>query len=82
MIRKIETAEFDQLSLHGKGRSSPLYNALLAMKPGEAIVIEKTGWKAKYPPTLIVKRIEKKYGYKFVRGALPDRSGWAVKRIS
>ena len=82
MVEKITPAEFDSLALHGRGRSSPVFNALLALHVGEALVIKKTEWNAHYSPTLIVKRIEKKYGMRFKRGALPDRTGWAVKRLS
>ena len=82
MIKKITSEEFDNLSLHGRGSTSPVYNAIISLKPGEALVMEKSSWKAKYAPTLIVKRIEKKYPMRFRRGALPDRIGWAVKRIS
>ncbi len=81
MIRKIEPEEFERLTLHGRGRSSPFYNAVLALKVGEALVIEKKDWKAKYSPTIVVNRVAKKHGYKYLCGALPDRSGWAVKRV-
>lgn len=81
MIEKLTSEEFDQLTLHGRGRSSPVFNALISLKPGEAMSVKKKNWKPKYPPTLMVKRIEKKYGYKFAHGALPDRSGWAMKRV-
>jgi len=82
MIEKISSEEFDRLALHGRGRSSPAYNAIVSLKPGEAIAIKKSGWKPKYPPTRLVKKIEKKYGFHFKRGPLPDRSGWGVMRIS
>lgn len=81
MIKKITSEEFDKLPLHGQGHSSPVYNSILSLKPGEAIVIEKINWKRKDPPTTMVNKIERKYGMKFIRGALPDRSGWAVKRV-
>ncbi|MFI5218767.1 MAG: hypothetical protein ACHQNT_04700 [Bacteroidia bacterium] len=80
-IEKLSSEEFDHLALHGRGRSSPAFNAIVSLQPGEAITIKKTGWKPKYPPTRLVKKIEKKYGFRFKRGALPDRSGWAVQRI-
>ena len=81
MLKKIKSEEFEQLPLHGKGRSSPAYNAILSMKVGDAIIIEKQGWKRKDAPTTLVNKIERKFGMKFIRGALADRSGWAVKRV-
>jgi len=80
-MKKITSEEFDQLSLHGKGSSSPLYNALLNMKPGDAMIIHKSEWHVKYPPTKVMNKVERKYGFQFERGALADRSGWAVKRV-
>lgn len=81
MPKKINSAEFDKLPLFGKGRSSAVFNAILSLKVNEALIITKAEWKPKYPPTKIVTRIEQRFKMKFIRGALPDRSGWAVKRI-
>lgn len=80
-MQKISKEEFDGLQLHGKGSASPLYRALLNLKVGEAMIILKKEWFKKYPPTTIINRVERKYGWKFDRGALPDRTGWAVKRV-
>lgn len=80
-MKKITSEEFDNLKLHGKGSQSPLYNALLKLKPGEALIIYKTEWHVKYPPTTTVNKVMRKYNYKFESGALPDRTGWAVKRV-
>lgn len=81
MIKRLTSEEFDNLHLHRRGRSSVFYNTLLEMKVGEAIIIEKKEWRPKYPPTTIINRVQKNFGYKFTWGALSDRSGWAVKRI-
>ena len=81
MIKRISAEEFDRMPLHGQGRSSAAYNAILSLKVGEAIIIEKKDWKPKYPPTHLVNKIERKFGMKFIRGALPDRSGWGIKRV-
>jgi len=80
-MEKITAEEFDQLGLHGRGHSSSFYNWVFGLAVNEAIIIRKTEWKLSYPPTTIVNRIEKKYGRQYQRGALPDRSGWAVKRV-
>ncbi|MEP7168053.1 MAG: hypothetical protein ABI855_01655 [Bacteroidota bacterium] len=80
-MQKITSEEFDNLKLHGRGSTSPLFNALLKLKPGEGLIVYKKEWFVKYPPTRIVNKIERKYKYVFERGALPDRTGWAVKRV-
>ena len=81
-MKKITSADYDGLKLHGRGSSSPLYVALVNLKVGEGLIIYKTEWHVKYPPTAIFNRIERKLGYRLERGALPDRTGWAVKRVS
>jgi len=51
------------------------------MKPGDAMIIHKSEWHVKYPPTKVMNKVERKYGFQLERGALADRSGWAVKRV-
>jgi hypothetical protein len=80
-MKKITSEEFDNLKISGAGSSSHFYNALLKLEIGEGLIILKSEWHVKYPPTTIVNKMERKYGLKFERGALPDRSGWAVKRV-
>ena len=80
-IEKLNSEEFYQTPLHGRGGSSAVFNAIMELQVGEGLKIKKAGWTPKYPPTRIVKRIEKKFGFRFKRGALPDRSGWGVIRI-
>ncbi|HLG35823.1 MAG TPA: hypothetical protein VI757_13150 [Bacteroidia bacterium] len=82
MIKKITKEEFKKLALHGRGRSSSVYNSMLSLQvDDDALVIEKSSWRPKYAPTRIAKKIERKYGFRFVGGALPDRSGWAFQRV-
>ena len=82
-MEKIKSEEFDKLALHGRGNSSTFYNAMLGLKPGgDGLVIRKSEWGRSYPPTKMANRIAKKYGFVFKLGTLPDRSGWAVKRVS
>ncbi|HLG36468.1 MAG TPA: hypothetical protein VI757_16440 [Bacteroidia bacterium] len=81
-MRKIPKEEFDGMAFHGRGRSSAVFNAILSLKvDGDGLVIEKSKWRPKYAPTQIVKRIERKYGFRYVGGALPDRSGWGFRRV-
>ena len=79
---ELRTAEeFRAIKLHGRGSSSPFYNAILNLRVDQALEIKKTEWHPKYPPTRIVNYIEKRHGLKYERGALPDRSGWMVLRV-
>lgn len=80
-MKKITEEEFDRLRLHGKGSTSPAYNKIMALKPGEALIIEKKEWHVRYPVTTIVNRIARKHNMKFKAGSLPDRSGWGIKRV-
>jgi len=80
-MQKLTSDEFDALKIFGKGSSSPLYVALVKLNVGDALLIKKNEWNRKYPPTVIMSRVERKYGYKLERGALVDRSGWAVRRV-
>ena len=79
---EIKTAEeFRKMKLHGKGSSSPVYNAIMGLQIDQALEIKKTEWKHSYPPTRLVNYIEKKYAMRFERGAHADRSGWMILRV-
>ena len=81
-MENISSEEFKKLALHGRGSSSIVYNSIYNLKINEAIIIRKSEWHPKYNPTSIIRRIEKKYGFKYQYGLIADRSGWAVMRIS
>jgi len=80
-MKKLDEQEFEKLFIKGKGRSSNVFNALINLKIGEGILIEKKDWNRKAGPNTLVKYIEKKHGMKFKCGKLEGDSGWAVKRI-
>lgn len=85
MFKKLSSEEFDQLPIKGWGRSSPTYNAILSLRPGEALVILKSQWRRNKSPSSTCRAIEKKFEsmklkYKCV--ALADDSGWAIKRLT
>ena len=85
MLKKITSEEFDQLRVKGWGRSSPVYNAIMGLKVGEALMIPKAGWNSNKTPSTKCRAIEKKFKsrklkYKCV--ALADNTGWAVKRLA
>jgi hypothetical protein len=80
-MKKLTTDEFEQLPLRGKGRSSHVFNSIVNLKAGEAILIEHKDWKRKAGPSTLVRYIEKKHQMKFHCGALSEGGGWAIKRI-
>ncbi|HKR05816.1 MAG TPA: hypothetical protein VJY62_14370 [Bacteroidia bacterium] len=51
------------------------------MNRDETFILYKTEWHVKYPPATIVNRVSRKYKMIFLCKGLPDRSGWAVKRV-
>jgi hypothetical protein len=80
-MEKITIEEFRSTALHKQGRTSPFYNELLNLKPGEGLTIFKKEWHSSYAPTRMANRIAKRYGYKFEQGALPARDGWRMLRV-
>jgi hypothetical protein len=85
MFKKITSEEFDELPIKGWGRSSPVYHAIIALRPNEAIIILKTQWRRNKPPSSICRAIEKKFAsmkIKYTCKTLADNSGWGIKRIA
>ncbi len=80
-MKKLTTDEYEQLPLRGRGRSSHVFNSIVNLKAGEAVLIEHKDWKRKAGPSTLVRYIEKKHQMKFSCGALAEGSGWAIKRI-
>ncbi len=80
-MRKLTASEFEQLPIKGKGRSSHVFNSILNLKEGEALLIERKDWARKAGPSTLVRYIERKHQMRFLCGALENGHGWAVKRI-
>ena len=80
-MKKLSSDEYDQLPIRGKGRSSHVFNSIVNLKAGEAVLIEQKDWKRKASPSTLVRYIEKKHRMKFTCGALAGGNGWAVRRI-
>ncbi len=81
-MRKLTAAEFEQLPIKGKGRSSQVFNSIINLKEGEALLIERKDWTRKAGPSTLVRYIEKKHHMRLFCAALDGGKGWAVKRIS
>lgn len=80
-MRILKEEEFNRLALKGKGRSSPIFNSIVNLNVGEAVLIEKKDWNRKASPSTLVKYIERTHQLKFTCGELLNGQGWAVKRI-
>ncbi|MBA3704514.1 MAG: hypothetical protein H0W84_01015 [Bacteroidetes bacterium] len=80
-MKKLTSEEFENLSLRGRGRSSEVFNSIVNLKAGEAVLIEHKDWKRKAGPSTLVRYIEKKHQMKFSCSALSEGNGWAIRRI-
>lgn len=80
-MKKLTSDEYDQLPIRGKGRSSHVFNSIVNLQVGEALLIEQKDWKRKASPSTLVRYIEKNHEMKFSCGSITGGSGWAVRRI-
>ncbi len=80
-MKKLTSDEYDQLPIRGKGRSSNVFNSIVNLQIGEALLIEQKDWKRKASPSTLVRYIEKNHDMRFTCGSLAGGGGWAVRRI-
>ncbi len=80
-MKKLTSDEFEQLPIRGKGRSSHVFNSIVNLQVGEALLIEQKDWKRKASPSTLVRYIEKNHDMKFSCGSIAGGNGWAVRRI-
>ena len=80
-MKKLTPDEYNQLPIRGKGRSSHVFNSIVNLQIGEALLIEKSDWKRKASPSTLVRYIEKNHDMRFTCGSLAGGNGWAVRRI-
>lgn len=80
-MKKLTQEEFSSLSLKGRGRSSEIYNSIINLKIGEALLIEPKDWNRKASPSSLVKYIEKTQELKYTYSALANGNGWVIKRV-
>lgn len=81
-MKKLSAEEFEQITIRGKGRSSHLFNAIVNLKIGEGLLIEKKDWTRKASPSTLVRYIEKNHHMKFNCAAVSGaEGGWVIKRI-
>ena len=80
-MKKISEEEASKLPIKGIRNSSVFYSAIINLKVGENLIIEKKEWNKSKTPGRICRYIEKKFGVKYDDGELFDKSGWRVKRV-
>lgn len=80
-MRKITKEEAADMQLK-TGKASPVRVALMSMKPGELLLLERKDVKARKGPGEMIVRITKarpKFKYRWQTKV--DRSGWVVERL-
>ena len=80
-MKKLTQDEYNQLPIRGKGRSSHVFNSIVNLQIGEALLIEKNDWNRKASPSTLVRYIEKNHDMRFTCGSISGGNGWAVRRI-
>lgn len=73
--------EIERIGIGGGGRSSPFYMALLALQPGQGLIISFAEWHKKYPPTRMAASISKKYNRRIQAGRLANGQGWGFMQV-
>lgn len=81
-MKKLTAEEASELNFSGRGRTTLVSAMVASLKVGEAVIITRADWKSKGAPYRVVNYLEKRTGRQFVKGRLPDGTGWAVKRIA
>jgi hypothetical protein len=81
-MKYITDEEIAQKNWRGRGKSSKVFREVLSMETGKNLLIEPADWgNRKYPPSQVVRYIEKKYNKKFTVLREAANEGWLVKRI-
>ena len=81
-MKILKNEEAAQVNIVGSGRVSKIGAMAAQLNVGEVLVVYKTDWRGKNPPYASVNRLAKKTGRKFVKGRMPDGSGWAFRRVA
>ncbi len=81
-MKKYSVEEAKSLHIVTSGRTTKISAMTYSLEIGEAFDITRADWKGKKPPYNIINRVAKKTGRKFIKGRLPDGTGWVVKRIA
>lgn len=81
-MKKLTENQYNALPLGGTGRSTRIYDKIINLKPGEAVIVTKTDWGTlSNAPSRKARYIAKKYKWHFKTNRLEDMSGWVIKRV-
>ena len=78
----ISKEQADSMLLLTGGRELAISGKLKSLAVGEALIIKRSEWKARYAPMRITRRLEKTTTWRFRSGRLPDNSGWLIQRMA
>ena len=82
-MKYITKEDLAKLPFRGRGNSSKVFREIISMEKGQILFIEPQDWGTrKYPPTQVVKYIEKNYQRKYNALRHAGAKGWAVERIA
>jgi hypothetical protein len=79
-MRKITTEEAKKFTIQ-RGLSSAVRTAVMALEPGEILLIEKKDWKPINTPGQMLTRVMKKTGRQFKLEKIVGGGGWLVTRV-
>jgi hypothetical protein len=81
-MKLITKEEMQKEPWRGRGGSSKVYREVAALQKGQILFIETSDWgNRKYPPSAVVRYIEKKYKRKHTILRHAAGTGWAVERV-
>ena len=81
-MKKLTSDEYNELPIRGKGRSSHVFNSIVNLQIGEAILIEKSDWKRKASPSTLVRYIEKNHDMRFTEVITTGYENFCYRRQS
>jgi hypothetical protein len=79
-MRKITKEEAAGLVIR-KGSSSVVRTAVMNLKPGEILLVEKKDWNQKNGPGQMLTRLRKSTGVDCKVSVLANGGGWIIERV-
>ncbi len=81
-MKKLTKEEASKLRLRPDNRGSVARGILLAMQPGEVILLEPKDWTRKtQPPSTYCLKLGRKTGMQWKCAVAMDGSGWVIERV-
>ena len=79
-MRKITREEAGSFTIK-RGSSTAVRTAVMNMKLGEILLVEKKDWKQKNGPGQMLTRVKKRTGMEFRCDIIASGEGWIVERV-